>query len=139
VRYTIVLTLGLFAAVALGGCAKKGGMETAPVSGKVTYRGKPLATGTVMFVPSEGPAATGEINSEGVYKLTTYTSGDGAVIGKHKVTITALQGMGDALPEQRSPTPPPLVPAKYLNGESSGLTADVKPRTNNEVNFNLTD
>ena len=138
-RATVLLFSALLAAAVISGCGKKGGLETAPVSGKVTYRGKPLTTGTVMFVPGEGPAATGEINSAGVYKLTTYTSGDGAVIGKHKVTITALQGMGDALPEQRSPTPPPLIPAKYLNDGTSGLTAEVKPGTNNEVNFELTD
>jgi hypothetical protein len=126
-------------ALVAGGCSKKGGMETAPVSGKVTYRGKALPTGTVMFVPDEGPAATGEISSDGSYKLTTFSPGDGAVIGTHKVTITALQGMGNALPEQRSATPPPLVPARYLSGETSGLVAEVKPKTNNEVNFDLKD
>ena len=136
---TRTLVLLSLAAVVMTGCSKKGALETAPVSGKVTYRGKAVPTGTVMFVPDEGPAATGEIDSSGSYKLTTYSTDDGAVIGKHKVTITALQGMGDALPEQRSPTPPPLVPAKYLSGETSGLVAEVKAGTNNEVNFDLSD
>jgi len=126
-------------AVIASGCSSKSGLETAPVSGKVTYRGKALPTGTVMFVPTAGPAATGEISSDGSYKLTTYAAGDGAVIGSHKVTITALQGMGDALPEQRSATPPPLVPAKYLSDTTSGLVAEVKPKTKNEVNFDLKD
>ena len=135
VRALVAVSLLLF----IAGCAKKGGLETAPVSGKVTYRGKALSTGTVMFVPGEGPAATGEIGNDGTYKLTTYKTDDGAVIGLHKVTITALQGMDGALPELRSGTPGPLVPAKYLNAESSGLTADVKPKTNNEVNFDLKD
>jgi len=141
VRVIVVRTLLLFSLVVAlaAGCTRKGGLETAPVSGKVTYRGKAVPTGTVMFVPDEGPAATGEIGSDGAYKLTTYTTNDGAVLGKHKVTVTALQGMGDALPEQRSPTPPPLVPAKYLSGETSGLTAEVKAVPNNEVNFDLTD
>ena len=140
-RVIVVRTLLLFSLVAVipAGCSRKAGLETAPVSGKVTYRGKAVPTGTVMFVPDEGPAATGEIGSDGAYKLTTYTTGDGAVIGKHKVTITALQGMGDALPEQRTPTPPPLVPAKYLSQETSGLVAEVKSGANNEVNFDLTD
>ncbi len=133
--WLVIFVAGMVAA----GCSKQGKMETAPVSGKVTYRGKAVPTGTVMFVPGEGPAATGEIGSDGSYKLTTFSPGDGAVIGTHKVTITALQGMGDALPEQRSATPPPLVPAKYLNGETSGLVAEVKPKTKNEVNFDLKD
>jgi hypothetical protein len=127
------------ALVVVSGCGRKGAMETAPVSGKVTYRGKALPTGTIMFVPAEGPAATGEIGADGSYKLTTYQSGDGAVIGAHKVTITALQGMGNALPEQRSATPPPLVPAKYLSDSTSGLTAEVKPKVENEFNFELKD
>jgi hypothetical protein len=135
VRASIAVSLLLI----IAGCARKGGMETAPVSGKVTYRGKALPTGTVMFVPTEGPAATGEIGKDGTYKLTTYREGDGAVIGEHKVTITALQGMEGALPEVRSGTPGPLVPAKYLSAETSGLIAEVKPKTNNEVNFELKD
>jgi hypothetical protein len=134
VRACLIVSLALIVA----GCAKKSRWETAPVSGKVTYRGKPLPTGTVMFVPGEGPAATGEIGKDGTYKLTT-NADDGAVIGTHKVTITALQGMEGALPEVRSGTPGPLVPAKYLNAETSGLIAEVKPKTNNEVNFELKD
>jgi hypothetical protein len=124
------------ALAAAGGCGRKGGLETAPVSGKVTFKGKAIPNGTVMFVPSEGPAATGEISSDGSYRLTTYTTGDGAVLGKHKVSITALADMGDALPEQRSPTPPSLLPNKYLSHETSGLTAEVV-KGNNEVNFEL--
>jgi len=135
VRVSLAVSLLLIVA----GCAKKGGMETAPVSGKVTYRGKALTTGTVMFIPARGPAATGEIGKDGIYKLTTYRPDDGAIIGAHKVTITALQGMEGVLPEVRSGTPGPLVPAKYLNDETSGLTAEVKPKTNNEVNFDLKD
>jgi hypothetical protein len=139
-RVRLICALLVFATINVaGGCSKKGGMETAPVSGKVTYRGKAVPTGTVMFVPGDGPAATGEIGSDGSYKLTTFSPGDGAVIGTHKVTITALQGFGNALPEQRSATPPPLVPAKYLSGETSGLVAEVKPKTKNEVNFDLKD
>lgn len=138
-----VILAGIFSALVLawsgGGCARKTGMETAPVVGKVTYRGKPVPTGTVMFTPEEGPAATGNIAPDGTYRLTTYREGDGAVIGRHKVTITALQDMGNVLPEQRSPTPPPLVPVKYLSAETSGLTAEVKPNVTNTIDFHLKD
>lgn len=120
----------------LAGCSSKRGLETAPVSGKVTYKGKPLPNGTVMFVPGEGPAATGEIDKDGNYQLTTYAAGDGAVLGNHKVSITALADIGSALPEQRNPTPPSLLPAKYLSHDTSGLTVEVK-RGNNEANFEL--
>jgi hypothetical protein len=129
-----IIAVGLFLATAAG-CSPKLGLETAPVSGKVTYKGKPLPNGTVMFVPGEGPAAYGEIGKDGAYRLSTGNI-DGAVLGNHKVSITALQNVGEALPEQRSPTPSSLLPAKYLNHENSGLTAEVK-RGKNEVNFDL--
>jgi hypothetical protein len=120
----------------LAGCSSKRGLETAPVKGKITFKGKPLPNGTVMFVPGEGPAATGEIDKDGNYRLTTYSTGDGAVLGNHKVSITALADIGTALPEQRNPLPPSLVPDKYLSHETSGLTFEVK-RGNNEANFEL--
>jgi hypothetical protein len=136
--WLLVALAGLGPCLVLG-CSKKTGMPTAPVVGKVTYRGKPVPTGTVMFTPDEGPAATGNIAPDGTYRLTTYREGDGAVIGRHKVTITALQDMGNLLPEQRSPTPPPLVPVKYLSAETSGLTAEVKPDVTNTIDFHLKD
>jgi hypothetical protein len=128
----------LLCAPALAGCSKKGEMPTAPVSGKVTYKGKAVPSGTVMFVPDQGPAATGEVAKDGTYQLSTYGAGDGAVLGHHKISITALQDMSNLLPEQRSPTPRPLVPAKYLSHESSGLTADVQAG-DNVVNLELND
>lgn len=110
----------------------------APVHGKIMYKGKPVPSGTIMFVPDKGPAATAEIAKDGAYRLITEGIGDGAVLGNHKVSITALADMGNLLPEQRSGTPPPLVPAKYLSHENSGLRAEVKSG-DNELNFDLTD
>jgi hypothetical protein len=120
------------------GCGSGGDMPTAPVKGKVTYNNQPLTSGTVMFVPEQGPAATGEIRSDGTYSLATYGRNDGAVLGTHKVTITAIEDMRDLLPEAQNPTPPPLVPDKYLSHETSGLVVEVKSG-GNEHDFDLTD
>jgi hypothetical protein len=128
----------LFALLVALGCSSSGELTTAPVSGKVTYNGKPVPNGTVMFVPDQGPAATGEIAKDGSYRLTTYNDGDGAVLGNHKISITALQDTSGALPEQRSGTPKALVPRKYLSHETSGLTAEVQSG-DNVVDFSLTD
>jgi hypothetical protein len=129
---------GIIVCLFLLGCSPSGDMQTAPVKGKVTYNGQPLPSGTVMFVPTQGPAATGEIRPDGSYSLGTYGTSDGAVLGKHKVTITALADMGELLPEAQDPTPPPLVPDKYLSHETSGLEVEVKSGTN-EHDFVLTD
>jgi hypothetical protein len=110
--------------------------RTAPVEGVVTYLGKPVPNGTVVFVPESGPSATGEIGPDGRYQLTTFTKGDGAVPGPHRVMIAALDDMKDRLPEDRSPLPPPIIPTRYSDYRASGLTADVQT-TRNSINFAL--
>jgi hypothetical protein len=123
------------AAVGCGGNERK----TAVVTGKVTYKGKPVPTGTITFVPkTPGPPATGELRPDGTYTLTTYRDGDGAVLGEHTVMITALQDMSDRLPEDRNPLPPPIIPSKYSSVSTSGLTATVEDKEN-AIDFNLGD
>src|SRR5262245_30958089 len=64
--------------VLMGGCSSDSGRpKVAPVSGKVTQKGKPLTEGDVVFTPSGGPEgagtiATGQIGPDGTYRLTTY-------------------------------------------------------------------
>ena len=129
VRMLVALSL---ATAVLAGCSKNGGLITAPVKGKVTFKGKPLPNGTVMFVPGEGPAATGEIGSDGAYRLTT-GSIDGAVLGNHKISITALADIGSALPEQRNEVG--RLAARLGHGEqfaASGAPVPTRPeRTTN--------
>lgn len=128
-------TSGVLLAVALvlAGC---GGdqMRTAPVNGKVTYQNKPVPQGSVTFIPeSGGPPATGEIKPDGTFRMTTYSSGDGAILGKHKVVIVAIEDMEGKLPEERNPTPPPIIPAKYTSPATTPLTAEVKDGDNSPV------
>ena len=75
------------------GCGGEGA-ATAPVSGVVTYRGKPLADVNVVFMSRGGAPATGVTNSEGRFELTTLDQ-TGAVPGAHQVTITPNQGAID--------------------------------------------
>ena len=119
------------------GCGPRG-EATAIVRGKIIYKGKGVPNGTINFIPAKGPSATGEIQPDGSYSLTTYKSGDGAVLGRHKVFVVAMQDMGNALPESRTPLPPPIVPIKYTSLATSDLTADVE-RKENTINFDLKD
>jgi hypothetical protein len=135
-RYLLGLAiLGL--ALGLAGCAKKG-MKTAVVKGTVSYDGKPLPYGSVLFIPeSPGPTATGEIGPDGTYTLTTYAKGDGAVLGKHKVVVSAQEDTSNQLPDSRNPLPPPIVPDKYTNPATTDLRAEVEDTVNTK-NFELT-
>jgi hypothetical protein len=115
------------------------GPEMARVTGKVSYQGKPVIKGSVVFVGTgNNRNATGQLDSNGFYKLQTETAGDGAELGNYQVTIYAH----DEKILQYTPTVPVKVerrtPEKYENPKTSGLKATVK-RGSNEFNFELTD
>jgi hypothetical protein len=124
------------------GCGYDDGIgKRFPVSGKVTYNGQPLKTGTVNFFPEDTKTArnaVGEIHEDGTYTLTTQTPGDGAMGGKYKVAISAFE-----VDKSKSASPPQggvpdqvavaqaqrksLIPIKYSGTDESGLTATVGP------------
>src|SRR5690349_13665952 len=88
--------LGL-AALATCGCGRAGGArpELGKVRGTVSYNGKPVPSGTVTFFPIEGKGgesglpAIGELDTDGSFELTTFDTGDGAIIGQHKTIVVA--------------------------------------------------
>jgi hypothetical protein len=129
---------GIALALCLG-CGGEQGAQTVPVSGVVTYRGKPLADVNVVFMPRSGPPATGVTDAEGKFELTTLDQ-TGAVVGTHQVTVTASQGEIDMpLPGQPPAKPKSPIPTKYATAESSGLTAEVKAGEDNQFRFDLMD
>lgn len=124
----------LLAAVGCGPAEKR--VATAPVKGKISYKGAPVTTGNVMFIPSGGgPPATAEIQADGTYSLKTYEPEDGAVPGDHVVTVTAIQ-LSTGSPEDPASDPKLLVPTKYSSSKTSGLTASVADGEN-AVDFDL--
>ena len=79
------------------GCGGADQMPTAAVSGSVTHDGKPVPGGTILFLPiasesqkDPGKGASGVVK-DGAYTLSTYSEGDGAIIGKHRVVYSAPQ------------------------------------------------
>jgi len=135
------------ALLALTGCSNR--PETAPVVGSVTLAGKPLEEGRIMFYPDEGRPAVGAVEN-GRYELTTFDSGDGAVLGTHRVTVTATKVGADAqMPASfeeelagKAPVPAKynvqwLVPEAYSRRESTPLSAEVEPGKN-VLDFEIT-
>lgn len=121
----------LFLAVTLcfvGGCGNDG-PRTATVKGTVIYKGKAVPRGTVMFMPAAGAAATAELGADGTYTLS-------AVLGKHKVVIVAIADRSGALPEDRNPLAPALIPDKYTAAATTPLEAEVKDEVNT-IDFHL--
>jgi hypothetical protein len=67
----------------------------APVKGRVTCNGKPVAEAAITFNPvpqsekdkEPGKPATGYTEADGTYVLSTFRKHDGAIVGKHRVTV----------------------------------------------------
>ncbi|MFO0883713.1 MAG: hypothetical protein U0894_05920 [Pirellulales bacterium] len=64
---------------------------------------------TITFTPAKGRPATGETDAEGKFMLSTFGKDDGAVFGKHKITLAdkpaggppPMPGTPEALPQPR--------------------------------------
>ena len=115
-----------------------------PVHGIVRYNGKPLDGARVTFTPAAGGAAAyGDTDAEGKFTLTSFEPGDGAVPGHHHVTVVKAQEVSQHLAEKTAPpvfragggAPHPrwLIPQKYSNLATSGLSADVNETGDNEI------
>jgi hypothetical protein len=115
--------MGLFASVA--GCGgPSDAPETVPVTGLVTYKGKPVPELMITFNP-EGPGmiATGTTDAEGKFSLMTSQPGDGAKVGTYLVAIVYVpeSELGPPMPGFPSApkNPASVIPKKYANIKSS--------------------
>jgi hypothetical protein len=102
---------------ALAGCGD-GRPQRVPVSGQVLIDGKPLTHGYVQFAPGDTRASTGALDANGRFTLTCYELGDGAVTGKHKVTVMAQEPIGQETIKWHAPK-------KYANVATSGLEQEI--------------
>lgn len=136
----LVLCQMALASLLLGGC-QRGPAPLTPVSGKVTFRGVALQTGTIVFTPDpsagdRGPIAHGKINSDGSFHLFTGEAA-GAPAGKYRVTVTAYANGGMQTPSQPFVTPYSILPDKYRDPELSGLACEIKPNRPNSFDIPL--
>lgn len=135
-RYTLLLSYLVLAAAA-GGCSTSA--EVAPVSGRVTLSGRPIAGAVVTFQPisdRDGGRPTiggsaGTTDAEGKFLLHLVDSGrEGALVGKHAVTITT----GKAGDSDDSRVTGELAPVTWRSGKK---TFDVEPGGTDQANFEL--
>ncbi len=132
------------ALLVLTGCDS--GPEMVPIHGQVFYQDKPLAFGAVMLQSPRGQPATGLIQPDGTFVLTTFDSEDGVVLGKQKVRITCYESQQPD--SQKSPSSQraepmglgaSLIPKKYTSYASSGFEVDIEPGHTEPLVFHLTD
>jgi hypothetical protein len=118
---------------ALLGCATGCGnvdaslSHTVPVVGHVTFKGRPLTTGLVVFQPDrkKGNALPheprGGIDEEGNYELAVNGT-KGAPPGWYRVTVIATEPFDPAKPYV---IPKTLIPLRYSDPKMSGFTVQV--------------
>lgn len=120
-------------AVALpsAGCGKAK-PATAPVIGRVLLDGEPIAAAAVMFEPLDGGVpARGSTGGDGSFTLSTFARDDGALVGRHRVSISKFVTEGVAANElglEAAPglQPKAVLPVRYADPRTSGLEATVE-------------
>ncbi len=121
---------------ALIGCSSEITYDVVPVSGTVKFADGSVPTGeiaTISFHPDAAglpdgtfkaqPSATGDLQKDGSFQLTTFGQ-PGAVVGHHKVVITIIAKYpGDPA------TSPLVISPKYSSAENTTLEAEVTADT----------
>lgn len=130
-----------------------------PVSGKVSYKGQPVAGADVTFFCKEkNMSSFAKTDAEGKFKLTTFASFDGAPAGKYSITVSKPAQSAAATkdvpledpsynPDQVAKigtaadvTPKSPIPVKYADAKSTDLFATVTADSQTpEVNLTLQD
>lgn len=131
-----VILLGVWPLVF--GCGRGHQLDTAPVQGRITLDGQPVPKGSVVFSPEKGRGAMGILREDGTYTLSTYGEGDGAVMGKHTVTVISNEPVPGLDPDDIDTPIRWLVPRRYTDPSTSGLQFEIEPGKVNEANFALT-
>jgi len=122
----VILVGGL---LALAGC---GGKTVGSVSGKATYKGEPVTSGSVVFTnPAKGVAADGQLDGSGNYSIKDLEA------GTYKVSLSPPQV------EQLEPGKTPKkvtfnVPKKYLDSVTTPISKEVKAGKN-DIPVEITD
>jgi hypothetical protein len=145
VRLLSLWVLGVVCSLAVGansGCGGPTGPKRVPVSGTVKYEDGSIPTGAVTVIRFEPAragnaadpntkAASGTIQPDGSYQLTTVEENDGAFPGEYKVTFTVMKDYGDNIslvaPEFTDAATTPHSATVTLDGKNK-FDFTIKPR-----------
>jgi hypothetical protein len=133
----VSLAMGALLVALPGGCNRKTMLPATTVRGVVTFQGKPLAGGLVVFSPDpdrggSGKSLRGKIGADGRYELK---ANEDRVIapGWYRVAIAAPASA--LLSPGSEPAAIPTFPAKLARPDLSGLVREIKPSQENVFEF----
>lgn len=112
-----LLFLGLLLSPVLSGCSD-GRPRRVPVSGRVLIDGEPLSYGTVMLVPQDARPSTAPLDAQGRFMMNCFEEGDGAVLGTHRVGVSAVKPLSGSSQKW-------LAPKRYVDYNNSGLEVEI--------------
>jgi hypothetical protein len=118
----------------LAGCGRSDRPRLAPVAGTVDYQGKPLAQGWILFVPEHGHSALARIVAGRIVEASTFDANDGVPVGRHRVQIASY-----AHEPRGMELVPWVIPQRYGDVKTSGLTAEIMAGAKNHLQFALHD
>jgi prepilin-type N-terminal cleavage/methylation domain-containing protein len=121
--------------------------KVVPASGLLRYQGQPLEGALVTFT-NDTLSAFGRTDSQGKFTLTTFEQDDGAMPGKFVVSLSMVQITNQVIDKSaapvwrnaRAPAPPQprwLIPKRYGNPATSGLSAEVAERRSADIVLEL--
>ena len=122
-----------------------------PASGQVTLDGQPVADALVCISPtpagSDTKSASTTTDADGKFSLGVLIPGEGALPGNYSVLIVKKVMTTDVTDEERqrrADTPNPVietyefvVPEKYSNPKTSGLTLTIPSEGKTDILFEL--
>ena len=133
----LALAATIFAAAGCGSSTEPGRLPVFPTSGSVRLDGQiPAGAFVVLHPKADSQRAPdgelvrphGQVQSDGTFELTSYSSNDGAPLGEYSVTLELRKIVkypsGDAGPG------PNLIPAKYAKPSTSPVVVRVDAGTN---------
>ncbi len=118
------MTIAALALASLAACGC--GRETGKVTGRVTFQGKPVTEGRIMFSdPEYGTYFTAPLDANGRFEMRT-AEGPGLWVGPYKVTI-----LPSIVDPPIGPAPPPKprpvlnIPARYRDPKTTPISVEV--------------
>jgi hypothetical protein len=139
----------LLTTVLVAGCGRSG-PTTIPIRGEVTFKGAPLKDvpqGLVHYIPksSDGRQASGRLQPDGSFVLTTLQNGDGVMPGEYDIVVSAYSARAELSREQVEaahgvvPKPGLIIPEKYTEPTTSGLSDTVNSNHSGFKRIELTE
>ena len=119
-------------------------VPTVPAKRILLFQGKPLPFHSIVLAPDQERSAFVTNDDEGRFVLGTNRPDDGAVTGTHRVAVNFV---GDPTEDRLSPglvkigasppRPPIKIDKKYHDPKTSGITIEIPPGGNENIEINL--